>query len=575
MRNSSSFFSLACSVLALSTSALLADAGCSQHDDAAPATGGDDVGTDTTITDDAAPPPDDTADATPPPEDVCAVLKLDERPFDSGAGGTHRHDLAADFTVPLVTGETWSFKSSWSGCESYVFVPDTLYKSSKDKVSIWEKDLDGLVKSSPRNAHYFFVSKSSVDPTADANTAAMQDRVNALLDGMSDEDAAHWRDRLHVVAVRAGKLDGWLKDVLAGIGYQGFAIDRAQRIRGLGNLADVSRFRSDLQAAGVWPFESNLAFAAYEAHMFDAEALTQARLAAEKATVVPFWTGETLAGFAEKDVTLPTPEQMAGFDTLEVEVDQQCPDATKAEFGNCGAWDYIAALSVYDASGTKTQELARFITSYHRETHWVVDATPMLAILSAGGSRKFRWEFAPDWNKQPTNTTLSLRFSNQKKASRPKTATFLWAGGDLGSGYAAAHPPIDVPIPATAKKVELWSIITGHGSGTNQCAEFCNHQHEFTVNGTKYLREYKIVSNQKGCVAESDKGMVPNQGGTWWYGRGGWCPGEQVEPYSVDVTAVTKPGETAHLSYRAMFENGDPPDGSGNIDLSSWLVVYE
>ncbi len=577
MRNRFAFPSFGCS---LSLSPLLVFAvalsACGHKDDAAPVVVDDSgAGVDTTPADDTTPPPEDTTDATPPPEDVCAVLKQPKRPFDTGAGGTHRHDLAADFSVPLVTGDTWSLKEHWSGCESYVFIPDTLKKSSKDTNSIWEKDLDGLVKISPKNAHYFFVSRFTSDTTATNNANAMQDRVNALLDGLSEEDATHWRDRLHVVSIRAAGLTGWLKDVLGGIGYQGFAIDRTQRIRGMGNLADVGRFRTDLNAAGLWPWESNLSFAAYEPHMFEAEVVTQARLAAEKATVVTFWSRETLSGFAEKDITLPTPEQLATFDTMEVEVDMQCPDATKAEFSNCGAWDYIAALSVYDAAGVKTQELARFITSYHRETHWVVDATPMLATLAAGGTRKFRWEYAPDWNKQPTNTTLSLRFSNLKKPVRPKSATFLWSGGDLGSKYADTHAPVDVAIPATAKKVELWSIITGHGSGTNQCAEFCNHQHEFTVNGSKYLREYKMANTEKGCITEADHGMVPNQGGTWWFGRGGWCPGEQVEPYVVDVTTVAKPGETAHVSYRAMFAGDVPPDGSGNIDLSSWLIVYE
>ena len=48
--------------------------GCSHHDEAAPATGGDDVGIDTAPADDTTVPADDTTDATPAPEDVCAVL---------------------------------------------------------------------------------------------------------------------------------------------------------------------------------------------------------------------------------------------------------------------------------------------------------------------------------------------------------------------------------------------------------------------------------------------------------------------------------------------------------------------
>ena len=50
------------------------------------------------------------------------------------------------------------------------------------------------------------------------------------------------------------------------------------------------------------------------------------------------------------------------------------------------------------------------------------------------------------------------------------------------------------------------------------------------------------MGKNDGCIAEDARGMVPNQSGTWWLGRGGWCPGEQVEPWIVDVTADAKPG---------------------------------
>jgi hypothetical protein len=67
--------------------------------------------------------------------------------------------------------------------------------------------------------------------------------------------------------------------------------------------------------------------------------------------------------------------------------------------------------------------------------------------------------------------------------------------------------------------------------------------------------------------------MVPNQGGTWWFGRGGWCPGQQVTPWVEDLTASVTPGQTATLSYRGLRGGSDPPDDSGDIVLSSYLVI--
>ena len=67
--------------------------------------------------------------------------------------------------------------------------------------------------------------------------------------------------------------------------------------------------------------------------------------------------------------------------------------------------------------------------------------------------------------------------------------------------------------------------------------------------------------------------MTPNQAGTWWFGRGGWCPGQQVNPFVVDVTALATPGETLHLAYRALLAGTTPPDDAGEIRLTSRLVV--
>src|SRR4029077_3692313 len=129
---------------------------------------------------------------------------------------------------------------------------------------------------------------------------------------------------------------------------------------------------------------------------------------------------------------------------------------------------------------------------------------------------------------------------------------------------------------ADAKKVEVYSIITGHGGAANNCAEFCNHEHTITVNGTEFHKDHPEASTNTGCIGQTENGMTPNQGGTWWFGRGGWCPGQQVNPWVVDVTAEVTPGQTAMVSYRGLYKAADPPpDGSGNIDLVSYLVVHE
>jgi hypothetical protein len=399
----------------------------------------------------------------------------------------------------------------------------------------------------------------------------MSGRVEAALAALPPEEAAHWKEHLHVVSKRASELGNWVGEVLAGHGAGGFAIDRLQAVRGIGSLADVKRFNDALQQAGAWPWEGNLAYAAHEARYFDAQASIQAALDEEKATLVPVFSGETLEQFAEKDIELPSAEVMASFDTLQIEIESMCPDAQKAEFGNCGAWDYLAVLGI-DAKEGKFTEIARFITSYHRETRWVVDASSMLALMKQGGKRRLRWDFAPEWNKQPTATRMVFRLSNRNKPARPAEATFLFSGGVFDPAYNDKAPVV-VPIPADAKKVEIYAIITGHGADAFQCAEFCAHQHEFKIGEKTFSKKFKEAGSQDGCVDQVSNGMVPNQGGTWWFGRGGWCPGMQVEPWVIDVTEQVTPGQDATISYRGLFAGGVPFEKMGDIQLSSYLVV--
>ena len=512
---------------------------------------------------------------TPPAIDACEVLGLDSQALDvTGPFGTLRHDLADDFTVTELDGSTWQLSERWSGCESYLFVPSGRIVSAIDSTSIWERDVDALIATSPPNAHYFFVATR--DPAeAPAELAAMQARVDEALLALEPDQAEWWRAHLHVVAEHRSELDGWLGTMLAGLGAGGFGIDRTQRLRLLGSFADVTRYSNILASQNEWPWEANLAYAAYEAQHWEYESTRNAYLASHEATVVTPWEGEVLAEIVETTVDFPSATEMAAFDTFEIDLTMDCPDPAAGEFGNCGAWDYLSHIYLLDDDGVTWLELARFITTYHREGRYLVDATPMMVHLLAGGSRQIRFEVSPPWNPQAYLTKMDFRFSTQGRAEKPREATFLFAGGNFNATYNDAYTPIDVAIPDTATKVELWAIITGHGGDAFNCAEFCNHQHAFTVGSATHTKVHDVAGTEQGCMDAIAGGMVPNQGGTWWFGRGGWCPGQQVEPWVVDVTADVTPGQNVTVSYEGLFNGNTPPDNAGNIRMASYLVVYE
>lgn len=556
--------------------------------DEVPDTAGEDATTPapTDVAEDAVAAPDGEGspdDVPVVPPSVCDTLGLPAAPWVDGPYGQHRHDLVDDFTVATVGGGSFSLKDARNGCESVIVIPDTLAVSEIEPESVWFSELDALLKASPRNVHYLFVSRQS-GAQAEATAIQMYGYVIGVLDPLDAETQAHWKAHLHVASAAAADLGNWLTPVLTnGVGQLGFGVDPSQHLRGVGSLADVNHYYPSAPE-GSWPWGGSLAFAANEALHWNVEARRDADFATLDVVTVPLWTGEVISEFDERPVELPPGVATGEFDGLYVEIDQRCPNPALPEVGNCGAWDYISWLFVYDGdadavvkegeSPTARRELVRGITTYHREGRWRVDATPMLAWLQGPQKRLFRWEWAPSWNTQPTETRVSLHFVRRGSGSHPTRITPLFSGGSFGSAYNVGREPITVAVPPGAKRVELVATITGHGSGTSQCAEFCNHVHEFTVDGQTFTQSHPSVGNSLGCAAQIDDGVVPNQWGTWWFGRGGWCPGNMVTPLRADVTALAADGEVT-VSYRGLLNGAEPPDGAGDIVMSSQLVVWE
>ncbi len=527
---------------------------------------------DTEVSDDTG----DTGDTTVGADTTCADLGLDARPFsDEAPAAYQRWQPAGDFSVPRRDGTTWTLSEHWTGCESYIFLPHWWPISSLDSESFWFTGVDDLIERSPANVHYFFVVGGSSSDDAESYGAAMQTDIDETLAALSEEDRAWWLERLHVVSGPSDTVEGLVGDMFGrDISIFGWAIDRAQRIRTTGYFPAVEAYSSALNSAGEWPWEFRLYAAAAEAEYFNFEASRQDRLDAEDATVVEIFGGDVIEEYEDGTVTLPDAATMAGFDTLEIDVLMECPDKDLYEISNCGAWDYLAYLWLYDEDSKSYLEMGRFITTYHRESRWVVDASHALAWLKEGGERGVRYQWAPSWNTQPTGVTVQLRLSNQGKGMAPAEIVPLFSGGTVSTTYNDDRPPVEVEVPADAAKVEIVSIATGHGMETYNCAEFCNHSHHFTIGGTTWDQAFTGAGTDSGCADSVDSGTVPNQAGTWWFGRGGWCPGRRVDPFVVDVTDEVSLGGTTEVSYEAKINGGALVDSAGSFELRSWMVIY-
>jgi hypothetical protein len=160
----------------------------------------------------------------------------------------------------------------------------------------------------------------------------------------------------------------------------------------------------------------------------------------------------------------------------------------------------------------------------------------------------------------------------------PSKVLKLYEGGKFDKHYNKKYKDVRFIPPKGTKKVELVAIITGHGKDNNGCAEFCVTSHHFTVNDiSQNVKVFKNAATAMGCAERVDRGVEPNEHGTWLYGRDGWCPGQDVVPWVKDITNQVDLKRENTMKYFGYFNGTDPnPRHSpGNIDMSSYLVFYK
>jgi Peptide-N-glycosidase F, C terminal/Peptide-N-glycosidase F, N terminal len=259
------------------------------------------------------------------------------------------------------------------------------------------------------------------------------------------------------------------------------------------------------------------------------------------------------------DVELELPAAGLGYESATLELALRCPD------GACDWWDRAAYIGVVEGAGTETErviEVVRFMTPYRVEGAWSIDVSGLRPLLS--GTRTLR-VFIDTWvgpghaNGNGWLVDARFDFVGGVPAELPVEVIPLWAYSEATVGDPALPvdgqlEPVTVGIPAGASRVELRSIITGHGQGNaDNCAEFCQLAHGFLV-GTTAVQQ---------TVWRDDCADNPinNQQGTWMYARAGWCPGADVIAWVEDVTAGVVPGEDVEVIYDlSSYENTCRPD---------------
>lgn len=555
-------------------------------------------------------------------------------PWDSSDAtpGTGIKDRVQDFTLPLLGTGPVALSTLWSGEDSVLFILKAA--TSTYNSDVWSSDVASLLDRLPANVHVVF---GSLDTAWAADIAAIKTRMDAALVSLDSDVQAHWQQRFHYIDQQANGLDGSVGDFIAQHGAFFFAIDRFQRWREVGLIWDLT---NDSRPMGFIANEA--AYFNFEARQFWEIEGMHRDLGATVVEVWgdgDRHLGGWGAGHSSRwDVTLPDADTMATFDSMALWVDTACPGHKQGLDAGCNEWDYIQTVYICDQPaatedapsvtqacladdpanpgspetlacacnapggsavfGQRTcqpdgqsfgacqcacdTELARYVTTYGREGKWLTDLSPLLPLVGTGGKQTLRFVGANGYDLQG-----NLVLWDSGSGRRPVGIQYLWGrpGGtpfNLTYNDAQVHPPMAFDLPAGATEVAMYAVVSGHGNGSTSknCAEFCNHQHEFTINDQVFWLEHPTAGTSYGCLERIADGVVPNQFGTWQLGRAGWCAGQDVKPFIQGLTPLVDPtGNT--LSYRGLvnYQPYSPivtnPEGyQPEIKMASWLVFY-
>ncbi|XP_072365171.1 uncharacterized protein [Scyliorhinus torazame] len=299
------------------------------------------------------------------------------------------------------------------------------------------------------------------------------------------------------------------------------------------------------------------------------------------ATIINVFNDTVMQGDKGAVTIMELPEDLSSYDHLELDASLSCP-GTRDE--TCAHWDHTVQLYVCCMNSSYCNlELGRWITPFRRRIgHWLTDVSPLLPLLNAK-SCTFTLKTAP-W-AMSWKPSLNLRFSKRNQLIsgsssllHPYKLLQLFTGGIFDRNYNKKYQPLTFSVPSSTKKVEFYAVITGHGSDENGCGEFCVTSHHFLINGIyNNSRIFDNAGTPFGCANKVLEGVVPNEHGTWLYGRNGWCDGQDVAPWRKDVTEQMNMTGINSIVYFGWFNGKDPNPqrNPGEITMYSYLVFYK
>lgn len=282
-----------------------------------------------------------------------------------------------------------------------------------------------------------------------------------------------------------------------------------------------------------------------------------ARTEGEDTTVTVF--AEEYIHFGEEnkrqvDLQVDFPDDTLTYEQVTGRFALTCPD------GGCDWWDRYGTFGVVLDPGTEDEqyiELDRFITPYRVGFSWEADLTAVRPLLTGTQTmRVFIDTWVTEGHEQGDGWLFDAELdfeggpppSPEPIAVVPVWGHLSWNAGLEDSPVEDQVLPQTLDLPEDATDVVFRSFITGHGWNNSQnCAEFCEKEHFYTVAGSDEGEEFGREVWRDDCSETETDGT---QQGTWEYDRAGWCPGAQVFPWDTDVSDQAAGQASVDVSYR-------------------------
>lgn len=221
-------------------------------------------------------------------------------------------------------------------------------------------------------------------------------------------------------------------------------------------------------------------------------------------------------------------------------------------------------------------ELARVITPYggYYPNTWrntiQFDVTDLAPILQ--DSVKIR-AFYGGWSDGFT-ITLDFHFIEGTPPRTVQQIHNVYVSGPGGFPYGNPNNPIEnylVPktfnLSAAETNAMLRVIPTGHGAGTQNCAEFCLKNYQVLLNGTQYFQ-------QPIWRSDCGKNHLMRQAGTWIYDRANWCPGEKGSIREHELTPIINPGSPLTIDMNLDAFTNTVGGQNPNYIMAVQLITY-